>query len=56
MRVLRCVCRVIEFVRIRNERIRGQGSKSAVAMVANATMFCHLLPGCSSGSKHLLQW
>ena len=31
-----------------------QGSKFAVATVANATMFCHLLPGCSSGSKHLL--
>ena len=25
-----------------------------VAMVANATMFSHLLPGCSCGSKHLL--
>ena len=24
-----------------------QGSKFVVAMVANATMFCHLLPGCS---------
>ena len=23
-------------------------------MVANATMFSHLLPGCSCGSKHLL--
>ena len=31
-----------------------QGSKFTVATVANATMFCHLLPGCSSGSKHLL--
>ena len=31
-----------------------QGSKFAVATVTNATMFCHLLPGCSSGSKHLL--
>ena len=31
-----------------------QGSKFMVAMVANATMFCHLLPGFSSGSKHLL--
>ena len=31
-----------------------QGSKFAVATVVNATMFCHLLPGCSSGSKHLL--
>ena len=31
-----------------------QGSKFVVAMVANATMFSHLLPGCSSGSKHLL--
>ena len=31
-----------------------QGSKFAVATVANAIMFCHLLPGCSSGSKHLL--
>ena len=28
-----------------------QGSKF---MVANATMFFHLLPGCSCGSKHLL--
>ena len=31
-----------------------QGSKFVVAMVANATMFSYLLPGCSSGSKHLL--
>ena len=31
-----------------------QGSKFAVATIANATMFCHLLPGCSSDSKHLL--
>ena len=31
-----------------------QGSKFEVAMVANATMFSHLLPGCSCGSKHLL--
>ena len=31
-----------------------QGSKFTVATVANATMFCHLLPECSSGSKHLL--
>ena len=31
-----------------------QGSKFMVAMVANATMFSHLLPGCSCGSKHLL--
>ena len=28
-----------------------QGSKF---VVANATMFSHLLPGCSRGSKHLL--
>ena len=27
-----------------------QGSKSVVAMIANATMFSHLLPGCSCGS------
>ena len=32
----------------------GQGSKFVVAMVENATMFSHLLPGCSCGSKHLL--
>ena len=31
-----------------------QGSKFVVAMVANATMFSHLLPGCSCGSEHLL--
>ena len=31
-----------------------QGSKFVVAIVANATMFSHLLPGCSCGSKHLL--
>ena len=31
-----------------------QGSKFVVAMVASATMFSHLLPGCSCGSKHLL--
>ena len=31
--------------------ISPQGSKF---VVANATMFCHLLPGCSSGSKHVL--
>ena len=31
-----------------------QGSKFVVAMVANATMFSHLLPGCSCGSKQLL--
>ena len=31
-----------------------QGSKFVVAMVATATMFSHLLPGCSCGSKHLL--
>ena len=31
-----------------------QGSKFMVAMVANATMFSHLLPGCSFASKHLL--
>ena len=31
-----------------------QGSKFMVAMVANATKFSHLLPGCSCGSKHLL--
>ena len=35
-------------------RLNRQGSKSVVAMVANATMFSHLLPGCSCGSKHLL--
>ena len=33
-----------------------QGSKFVVAMVANATMFSHLLPGCSCGSKHLLMY
>ena len=32
----------------------GQGSKFVVAMVANATMFSHLLLGCSCGSKYLL--
>ena len=42
-----------------NALIRGfgmllQGSKFVVAIVANATMFSHLLPGCSCGSKHLL--
>ena len=42
-----------------NALIRGfgmllQGSKFVVAMVANATMVSHLLPGCSCGSKHLL--
>ena len=42
-----------------NAIIRGfgmllQGSKFVVAIVANATMFSHLLPGCSCGSKHLL--
>ena len=42
-----------------NALIRGfgmllQGSKFVVAMVAHATMFSHLLPGCSCGSKHLL--
>ena len=31
-----------------------QSSKFVVAMVANVTMFSHLLPGCSCGSKHLL--
>ena len=31
-----------------------QGSKFVVAMVADATMFSHSLPGCSCGSKHLL--
>ena len=41
-----------------NALIRGfgmllQGSKFVV-VVANATMFSHLLPGCSCGSKHLL--
>ena len=36
------------------ERRYQQGSKFVVAMVANATMFSHLLPGCSCGSKHLL--
>ena len=30
------------------------GLEIEVAMVANATMFSHLLPGCSCGSKHLL--
>ena len=44
---------------LHNALIRGfgmllQGSKFVVAMVANATMFSHLLPGCSCGSKHLL--
>ena len=34
--------------------ISKHGSKFVVAMVANATMFSHLLPGCSCGSKHLL--
>ena len=42
-----------------NALIRGfgmllQGSTFVVAMVANATMFSHFLPGCSCGSKHLL--
>ena len=42
-----------------NALIRGfgmllQGSKFVVAIVATATMFSHLLPGCSCGSKHLL--
>ena len=31
-----------------------RGSKFVVAMVANSTMFSHLLPGFSCGSKHLL--
>ena len=31
-----------------------QGSKFVVAIVANDTMSSHLLPGCSSGSKHFL--
>ena len=35
---------------IRTNQSREQGSKFVVATVANATMFCHLLPGCSSGS------
>ena len=30
------------------------GLEIEVAMVANATMFSHLLPGCSCGRKHLL--
>ena len=34
--------------------ISTQGSEFVVAMVANAAMFSHLLPGCSCGSKHLL--
>ena len=38
----------------RNTKQNVQGSKFVVAMVANATMFSHLLPGCSCGSKHLL--
>ena len=42
-----------------NALIRGfgmllQGSKFVVAIVANSTMFSHLLPGCSCGSKYLL--
>ena len=37
-----------------NNALDRQGSKFVVAMVANATMFSHLLPGCSCGSKHLL--
>ena len=32
-------------------RTGSQGSKFAVATVANATTFCHLLPGCSTGSR-----
>ena len=35
------------FVLIAGLEIRG-------ILVANATMFCHLLPGFSCGSKHLL--
>ena len=31
-----------------------QGSKVVIAMTANATMFSHLLPRCSYGSKQLL--
>ena len=31
-----------------------QGSEFVVAMVANTTMFSHLLPRCSCGSTHLL--
>ena len=30
------------------------GLKICGILVANATMFSHLLPGCSCGSKHLL--
>ena len=39
---------------LRNPKTSMQGSKFVVAMVANATIFSHLLPGCSCGSKHLL--
>ena len=51
--------RCIEEADFNNALIRGfgmllQGSKFVVAIVANATMFSHLLPGCSCGSKHLL--
>ena len=34
--------------------LHSQGSKFVVAMVANATMFSHFLPGCSCGSRHFL--
>ena len=32
----------------------GTGLEIRGILVANATMFCHLLPGFSCGSKHLL--
>ena len=39
---------------IEHIEVFSQGSTFVVAMVANATMFSHLLPGCSCGNKHLL--
>ena len=46
------ICKVVK--NDGKEVMFGQGSTFVVAMVANATTFCHLLPGFSSGSKHLL--
>ena len=41
-------------VRFFEEVILWTGLEIRGILVANATMFCHLLPGFSCGSKHLL--
>ena len=46
--------RLTDLSRYVQNKARDSGLKICGILVANATMFSHLLPGLSCGSKHLL--